>query len=250
MYEELLTDIGLTKSEIAIYFALLDLGDSTTGPIIKKAGIASGKAYLILDKLILKGLVTHVIKSGTKHYQAKDPERLLDYLKDKEQDLKDKEEKLKEIIPKLKSKYEQEKYKPIAEVYEGDKGFRTFYDGILRELKNGESIDILGVPKEANEKFETYLLNWNKKRIESGIKMRILYNRNSKEFGKKREKMKLTEVRYMRPELETPSWIVILKDYVVNINVHGTPVCFLIKNKESSISYKQYFEYIWKQSKC
>ena len=83
MYEELLTDIGLTKSEIAIYFALLDLGVSTTGPIIKKAGIASGKAYLILDKLILKRLVTHVIKSGTKHYQAKDPEILLDYLKDK-----------------------------------------------------------------------------------------------------------------------------------------------------------------------
>ncbi len=69
MYEELLTEIGLTKSEIAVYFALLELGSSTTGPIIKKANIASGKAYLILDKLAQKGLVTYSIKSKTKNYQ-------------------------------------------------------------------------------------------------------------------------------------------------------------------------------------
>src|SRR3989344_9555172 len=161
MYEELLTDIGLTKSEISVYFALLELGSSSTGPIIKKANIASGKAYLILDKLIIKGLVTHVIKSGTKYYQAKDPERLLDYLKEKEQELKQKESKLKEILPKIKEKYEQEKYKHLAEVYEGIKGFKTFYDWTLKELKKGDFIDIMGVPREANEKFQAYLLDWN-----------------------------------------------------------------------------------------
>lgn len=248
MYEDLLIDIGLTKSETAVYFALLELGSSTTGPIIKKAGIASGKAYLILDKLILKGLVTHVIKSGKKNYQAKDPERLLDYLKDKEQELKEKEEKLKQIIPKLKERYEQEKYKQIAEVYEGIKGFKTFYDWALKELKKGDCIDIIGVPREANEKFQAYLINWNKRRIESGIKMRILYNHDSKEFGKLREKMKLTEVRYMKQHLETPAWIDIFQDYVVTINVHGNPVCFLIKSKESAESYKKYFDILWKQS--
>ena len=249
MYEELLTDIGLTKSEISVYFALLELGSSSTGPIIKKANIASGKAYLILDKLIIKGLVTYVIKSGTKYYQAKDPERLLDYLKEKEQELKEKESKLKEILPKIKEKYEQEKYKLVAEVYEGVKGFKTFYDWTLKELKRGDQIDIMGVSKEANKKFSTYFLNWNQKRIESGIKMRIIYNSDSREFGKLREKMKLTEVKYMKKDLETPSWIDIFKDYVVTINVHGDPVCFLIKNKESAESYKKYFEIIWKQSK-
>ena len=61
--------------------------------------------------------------------------------------------------------------------------------------------------------------------------------------------MKLTEVKYMKKDLETPAWIDIFKDYVVTINVHGDPVCFLIKNKESVESYKKYFEIIWKQSK-
>jgi sugar-specific transcriptional regulator TrmB len=248
MYEELLTEIGLTKSEIAVYFALLEIGSSTTGPIIKKAGIASGKAYLILDKLILKGLVTHVIKAGTKNYHAKDPEQLLNYLQEKEKNLKEKEERLKEIIPTLKAQYEEKKYKPIAEVYEGIKGFKTFYDWTLKELKKGDTIKIMGVPKKANEKFEGYLMEWNKKRIAKGVKMKILYNHDCKEFGIKREKMKLTEVRYMKQILETPAWIDVFKDYVVTINVHGNPVCFLIKNKESASSYDKYFDILWKES--
>ena len=140
MYENILTEIGMTKSEIAIYFALLDLGSSSTGPIIKKAKIASGKAYLILDKLVTKGLVTYVIKSGTKYYQAKDPERLLDYLKEKEDNLKEKESELRKIIPNLKLKYEKQEHNK-AEVYEGIKGFKTFYEMVLKELDKGEIID-------------------------------------------------------------------------------------------------------------
>ena len=248
MYEDILADVGLTKSEIAVYFALLDLGSSTTGPIIKKAGIASGKAYIVLDKLVLKGLVTYAIRSGTKYYHAKDPEMLLNYLREKKEELERKEEKIKQIIPRLKKEYEKEKYNPIAEVYEGSKGLKTFYEFILKENKAGDTINILGVPREANEKLEPFLLNWNKKRIELGIKLKIIYNHDCKEFGELREKMKLTEVRYMKQELETPAWIDVFKDYIATINVHGTPVCFLIKSKESAESYKKYFDILWKQT--
>jgi HTH-type transcriptional regulator, sugar sensing transcriptional regulator len=249
MYEEIFREIGLTRSETSVYFSLLEIGSSTTGPIIKNAQIASGKAYIILEKLIEKGLVTYVIKSGTKHYQAKDPEQLLDYLEQKERKFKKNEEKIKEIIPKLKLKYESKKYKPIAEIYEGVSGFKTFYDSVLKELQKGDTIRLLGVPKEANERFQAYFIEWNKKRIKLGIKMQILYNNDSRKFGYKREKMKLTEVKYMKEELETPAWIDIFKDYVVTINVHGTPICFLIKNPESAESYKKYFDLLWKQAK-
>ncbi len=248
MYEELLEDLGLTKSEIAVYFALLELGSSTTGPIIKQAKIASGKAYLILDKLLQKGLVTFVISSGVKHYQAKDPERLLDYLKEKELSLKKKEEQLRKIIPSLKTQFEEKKYKPIAEVYEGVKGFKTFYEWTLKELKKGDTVNIMGVPKKANERFQAYLLEWNKRRIAKGIKLRIIYNWDNKEFGEKRKALKLTEVRYMKQQFETPAWIDIFKDYVVTINVHGNPVCFLIKDRNSAESYQKYFDIVWKQS--
>ena len=53
MHKDILLDIGLTKSEIAVYFSLLKLGSSTTGPIIKKAQIASGRhIWFWIDCLI------------------------------------------------------------------------------------------------------------------------------------------------------------------------------------------------------
>lgn len=52
---EVLEELGLTKSEIKVYLALLELGQSTTGPVVDKAEIASSKIYEILEKLVNKG---------------------------------------------------------------------------------------------------------------------------------------------------------------------------------------------------
>ena len=38
---EILETIGLTKAEIKVYSALLELGSSTTGPIVEKSGASS-----------------------------------------------------------------------------------------------------------------------------------------------------------------------------------------------------------------
>jgi HTH-type transcriptional regulator, sugar sensing transcriptional regulator len=241
MYEQILKDIGLTNSEISVYFALLEIGSSTTGPIVKKANIAHGKAYLVLDKLVMKGLVTYIIRNGRKHYQAKDPERLLDYLKEKEN-------QLQKILPRLKKQYEEEKYTPIAEVYEGEKGWKSLYEWSLKESKPGETILVLGVPRKALDRYLEYIHDWNKRRIKMGIKMEIIYNQDCREEGRKRKKLPLTKVKFMESAFETPAWIYIFQDYVVNINVHGTPICFLIKSKESAESYKKYFEIMWKHA--
>jgi sugar-specific transcriptional regulator TrmB len=248
MHEELLSEIGLSKSEISVYFALLNLGGSTTGPIIKRAGIASGKAYLVLDKLVLKGLVSYSIKGGVKYFQAKDPERLTDYLGEKIIGLQKKQEKLRAAIPGLKAKFEEQKFTPIAETFEGLNGLKTFYEWVLKELSNGEKIEIFGAPKNVLEKLDTYFLDWNKRRVQRGISLKILYNHNCRIFGAKRARMNLTEVRYLKEEMETPAWIVIFKDYVVTINFFDVPVCFLFKNPQAAESYQKYFSLLWKQS--
>ncbi|MFC1801366.1 helix-turn-helix domain-containing protein [Nanoarchaeota archaeon] len=133
--------------------------------------------------------------------------------------------------------------------YKGNDGFKSCYERIFNELKKGDILYVLGAPREANEKFEDFLLNWHEKREEKGINLKILYNHDAKEFGRKRTKMKLAEVKYMKEELETPAWIVIFNDFVVTINVHGEPTCFLIEDKNSAESYKKYFEILWKQAK-
>ena len=61
-----LKDAGLTDGEAKVYLALLELGSSTTGPIIHKSKIAKSIVYQILEKLMQKGLVSYVTKEKTK----------------------------------------------------------------------------------------------------------------------------------------------------------------------------------------
>ena len=42
---QLLRNIGLTDSEIKVYFALLELGSSSKGPIVNESKVASSKIY-------------------------------------------------------------------------------------------------------------------------------------------------------------------------------------------------------------
>ena len=98
-----------------------------------------------------------------KYYQAKDPERLVDYLDERQRDLNSKKEQLKLILPRLREEYKEQKT-PMSEVYEGIKGFKTLYEWILKEAKKGDCVQVMGAPKIANEKFQGYFLDWNKRR--------------------------------------------------------------------------------------
>ncbi|MFA4855073.1 MAG: helix-turn-helix domain-containing protein [archaeon] len=249
MFERLLGEVGLTKSEIAVYFALLDLGQATTGEIIAKAKISSGKIYEVLGRLTQKGLAAYIVKSGVKHFEATAPERLMDFVNEKQNLFEKQRIELEKAIPEISAMRHLKAPEQKAEVYEGKNGFKSFYDWVLEELEKGDTIYITGVAREANERFGAYLLNWNRRRIAKGIKMKIIYAFDSKEFGKMREKMKLTEVRYMPKGLMTPAWFDVFKDYAVTIAPSEDPAIFLIKNKKVAGSYMQYFELLWKQSR-
>ena len=99
METESLRNLGLTDSEIKVYLALLELGSTTKGPIVDKSRVASSKIYELLEKLSQKGLISTVIRSGTRYFEAAPPSRLLDYLKEKEANLKEQEINLQKLIP-------------------------------------------------------------------------------------------------------------------------------------------------------
>jgi len=66
MYKDKLKQIGLTDGEARAYFALLEIGPSTVGPIVARSNIAYSRIYEVLNRLIEKGLVSFVSKEKTK----------------------------------------------------------------------------------------------------------------------------------------------------------------------------------------
>ena len=94
METELLQKIGMNKSEVKVYLKLLELGSSTTGPIMHHAKVSSSKIYGVLQRLIEKGLVSFIIKSKTRYYHASSPEALLDYVHEKENEVENQKQNI------------------------------------------------------------------------------------------------------------------------------------------------------------
>ncbi|MBS3087621.1 hypothetical protein J4226_03430 [Candidatus Pacearchaeota archaeon] len=248
--QKILEDIGLTPGEAKVYLALLELGESNVTPIAKKSEVSLSKIYSITNGLIKKGLVSSIIKNKVKKFHAAQPERIIEYLKEKRKIIENEEKIIIEKLPELNLKYNNTEEKPIAEVYEGLRGMKTFFEYILLNTKRGETIYALGIPKESSEKYEAYFLHdWNKRRIKKGVLNKVLYNANAREAGAKRAKTQLMQLKYLPEEIKTPSWIQIAGDAVATIHATKTPVCIVVKNKDIADSHKSYFNYLWKKSK-
>ncbi|MBT4540434.1 hypothetical protein HOC35_02885 [Candidatus Woesearchaeota archaeon] len=135
---ETLKSIGLTEGESKTYLALLSIGTSTVGPIVEKASVSSSKVYIILDKLIHKGLVGIVIKNGKKNYTAAQPEKIIDYLNEEQQKVERNKMLAKKILPELRLKKGSVSKLPIVELTKGRKGTEMFYDEVYANLKEGD----------------------------------------------------------------------------------------------------------------
>ena len=77
-----------------------------------------------------------------------------------------------------------------------------------------------------------------------------MYDSNVKDYGKIREEMKYTQVRYLPKKTISPVWIEIFKDNIIIGHIKDyNAILFLIQDKEIAKSYLDYFKLIWKISK-
>jgi len=244
-----LEKFGLTEGESRVYLALLKIGKSTIGGIIKEANVSNSKVYEILDRLNKKGLVGVVTKNNRKSFEAKSPDILKQNLLEQEEAMEEKKKELNNLLPKLKGIYASNEFKQEAEILQGIKGIKTFDEAMLNGVSKGETIYIIGSSKDAAESLEGYFVDWQKRRIKKGVKLKILYTQDAKDFAEKRAKLKFTEVRILPKQIVTPVAIDLANDLVGTFVFGQTPFCFSIKNQKIADNYKNYFELLWKISK-
>ncbi len=251
MESKLLDEIGLTHSESKIYLALLELGPSTKGPIVKKAKISPSKIYEVIDKLMDKGLVSYIIKNNVKHFRAASPLRIGDYLEEKRQKIALQETILQTLLPQLQSKEKTSDAVIDAEVFRGWKGMKTVYSEIVNSLKGGETSYIFGAgmgsePEKADKFFEWF----NKARSRKRIKVKIIFNESVRAHTKRTNplyQLPGNEIRYIKQV--TPAEINIYKNVTLIVILAHDPLIIKITGKEVYNSFKQYFDAMWKIAK-
>lgn len=126
----ILEDIGLTNAQIKVYIALLELGETTSGPILKRSELQNSVVYNALNQLIKHGLVTFILKGKRKHFSAADPKNLITFVEDKK-------EKIQNLVPQLIAKQALVKKKQEAQVFVGWKGVYNAFNYILETLPKG-----------------------------------------------------------------------------------------------------------------
>ncbi|MBW2983535.1 hypothetical protein KY361_00285 [Candidatus Woesearchaeota archaeon] len=240
----ILEQIGLTEGESKVYLALLSIGQTTTGPIVKKSGISASKAYEILDKLSKKGLVSHIMRAKTKYFRAADPSRIIDYLEEKERLIHSQKNQVKKILPILKQKVTGKPEE--AEVFEGQKGIITARERVFDVLKKGDAMQVIGSSKKAQLPMDAYWRDFHKRRTKAGIKAKYIVEEDLKDdIEIKKAKGSLIKAKYL--PLMGPVHIDLYGDYTVLNLVQDTKLALSIKNKQVTDSFRHYFDLIWSQ---
>jgi len=193
--------------------------------------------------LILPPGFSFVIKSGKRYFEATDPKRFMEILKEKE-------EKIQEILPSLIQKREFGKEKQDVNVYSGYKGIKTVCENMLEELKDsGEYLDF-GVSGLFREVMGAYWDLWQKKKRKYRIKSRCIFDETLKEKNPQLLKDYFGKARFHSSEFKSMTDTIIYKDKVILfIWTAKPPIALVIENRENANSYKNQFNLMWKYSK-
>jgi sugar-specific transcriptional regulator TrmB len=247
MNKELLEEIGLTKSEINVYLALLELGSSSTGKIVDKSKASSSKIYEILDRLMQKGLVSFIIKSGVKYFEAADPSRIMDYMEEKESKIHKQKQSLKKIIPELELKKTLSKYKSEATVFKGIKGMETAFNDVFKVLKKGDVICTY-VVGELDEQMNSFFTRHYQKRAEKDIKTRTIFSEAGRKWYDLRKHIKNFEGKVVISQATSPATIVVYKNKtIIRMGNSDNLLNIMIENEFCAKSFLQQFEELWNQ---
>lgn len=232
--ESILTEIGLSDGETKVYLALLKLGSSPVSAIKEETRLHRTTIYDFIEKLLNKGLISYVIKNNTKYFDATHPDKLLDFLKKKQEDVKD-------ILPDLINLTKFQKQDIKVEVYKGIEGYRTISN---KMIKVGKEVISFGIDETKFEQMDPiFMKQFFRQEQEQGIKERALTVKDP-EFV-----YNYPHIRYkfIPKEYFSPIPTFIFGDNVAVV-IWEPLTTILIENKDLADAYRKHFELLWNQN--
>lgn len=127
-----LQKFGLTDKEAAVYVAALGLGSASVQDIAKAARVKRPTAYLAIEALIRKGLMSSIEEGRRRVFVSESPERLASLYASWASELATKEQTLKQLLPELLALTAGAEEKPRVLYYQGLEGLETMREIFLK----------------------------------------------------------------------------------------------------------------------
>lgn len=229
-----LEKLGLSGNEIKVYLVLNDNGSLKAGRISKIAKIDRSSAYNALKLLLEKGLASYVLVGEVKYFQATGPKRLLEYVKEQEEDIKS-------IIPELDERHKVKKIEGQVRLFKGIKGVKSIFLDIAR---TGKDNYVFGSEGQFSERMEDFAYQFDKLKKENKVHTKLILRKGRKEIDNK-----TSDYRYLDNVSESPAVTNIYGDKIAIIIWTDEPEGIIIENAAAAKAYKSYFDILWNNSK-
>jgi len=238
--EQVLREYGLRDNEIKVYIANLMVGNATANEIAKKAHLLRTTTYEVLKTLAEKGMISHVIKSGVKYFEATNPNKLVSMLEERK-------EKIKSILPELEVIRKSVIEKPGVHLFEGKSGIKTILDDII----NANPKEILQLNSaKIFQTLQYYFPNWINQRVKHRISTRILQQKVKIIEKYKKKGKELREIRFLPKSFKINTANFMYKNKIAILTMkEGEIIGVIIENKEIVETQRSLFEFLWGLSK-
>ncbi|MFO7710140.1 MAG: helix-turn-helix domain-containing protein [Candidatus Woesearchaeota archaeon] len=225
--------IGFSSNEVSVYLKLLERGSSRAGKLAKLLRLDRSSCYNALQALTSKGMVSYVTIGKVRYFQPSPPERIIEFLKEQQDDCR-------QILPALKEKEKMQVKEGQVQLYKGIRGIKTIFSDILA---TGSDNFVFGSEGQFSENLPIFAKQFEKKKKERGIKTRLIMRK-----GRSHEKNPQTNYRYINGIRKSPVVTNIYGDKIAIIIWTTEPEGVLIENKEAAAAYKSFFDFMWKKA--
>lgn len=245
MHKELLIELGLSQNEAIIYEYLLANGESLAGNIIKKTPLKRGVVYNALTDLVKKGLIKQSKKGKILSFSPNHPDKLREYIENREREVKKAEISLESQMPMLLSSFNLVSSQPGVRIYEGKDGLaKTLNDSLSSRTEILTYADIEGMEKYMGRANDKYLARRKELKIyKRGILADTPYSREyMKNYDEEVTKIKFIDGKKYPMYLEMEIY-----DNKVSFMTFSDKklIGAIIENEEIYKTQKSIFEIIW-----
>ncbi|HUY05123.1 MAG TPA: helix-turn-helix domain-containing protein [Candidatus Paceibacterota bacterium] len=164
-----LTALGIPEKDAMVYLSLLALGPATVQKITKETGLNRSSLYVILDRLLERGLASIAGERGVRAYVAVPPERLIRIAKERLEHAVLTRQNLETLLPEIETLRKISRHKPRMLVLTGIEGLQR---GFEEALENKERvIRIFSSAGKIAQSLPGYLPTFIRERFRRGIRM-------------------------------------------------------------------------------
>ncbi len=243
-----LIEFGLSEKEATIYLTLLQLEISMVSEIAEASHINRSSAYVVLESLKEKGLVSVSADKNVQRYVASTPDMLLFEAQTKAQKAADIKINISDIIPELKALHKDTKQKPKVRVFEGKQGLMNALEDSLHNKE--KVIRIASCVENLMNALPEYFPKYVQKRVKLGIKMYGIHPYGAIAESLINKNPAFDKAIFISPKKYTfPSDMAIYDNKIAYMSIEKRGISIIIESKEIADAMKNVFDLAYQEAK-